>query len=89
LFLDDYLENALSINALSDDEILRLAQSQMDARESARFSVLQDKQQAGLLNEGERVELANLLQVYQAGLLRKALALNEAVRRGLHPPLVS
>lgn len=83
------LQNPLPISKLNNDEVLRLAHSQMNAAESLRFSTLQDKQQAGLLNEIERNELARLFEHYQVGLLQKALALAEAVRRGLLPPLTS
>jgi hypothetical protein len=38
------------------------------------------------LSDTERGELLTLMQVYQEGLLRKAQALHEAVRRGLREP---
>jgi hypothetical protein len=72
---------------LSDAEVLVLADSQMAAVQSTRFSELLDKQQAGKLSDTERPELLALMQVYQEGLLRKAQALNEAVKRGLRKPL--
>ncbi|WP_375474478.1 hypothetical protein [uncultured Nostoc sp.] len=40
-----------------------------------------------LLTEGDRSDLQTLMQVYQEGLLRKATALSEAVKRGLIEPL--
>jgi hypothetical protein len=52
-----------------------------------RLSVLLGKQQGGELLEVERRELAALMQAYQEGLLRKAQAQAEAVRRGLMEPL--
>jgi hypothetical protein len=62
----------------------------------ARLSKLLDRQQSGTLSEGDRSELQTLMQIYQEGLLRKATALSEAVKRGLirqawvsagwHPP---
>jgi predicted DNA-binding protein len=75
------------VSELSDAEVLELADSQMAAAESTRFSELLDKQQAGKLSDIERPELLALMQVYQEGLLRKAQALNEAVKRGLRKPL--
>ena len=45
------------------------------------------KQQEGQLSDTERSELISLMQLYQDGLLRKAQALREAVRRGLREPL--
>jgi hypothetical protein len=68
---------------LSDAKVLELADSQMEAAQATRFSELLDKQQAGKLLDAERQEFLALIQVYQEGLLRKARALNEAVRRGL------
>ena len=41
----------------------------------------------GKLSDTERPELLALMQVYQEGLLRKAQALNESVKRGLRKPL--
>jgi len=55
----------------------------MAAVDDARLSMLLDHQQAGTLTSEERAELAALMQLYQVGLLRKAQALREAVRRGL------
>ncbi len=74
---------------LSDAAVLALAESVMDATDDTRLSELLDKHQANALTEAERRELAQLMQVYQEGLLRKAEGLAEAVRRGLRPPLAS
>lgn len=52
----------------------------MEPAQDARLSELLDRQQAGSLSENERSELQTLMQIYQAGLLRKATALSEAVR---------
>ena len=46
-----------------------------------------DRQQAGELSDREGVELSALMQLYQVGLLRKAQALHEAVKRGLREHL--
>lgn len=72
---------------LSNADLLAAADAQMDATEDRRFSELLDKQQAGFITDADRVSLLALIQIYQDGLLRKAKALNEAVRRGLRPPL--
>jgi len=72
---------------LSDDSVLALADSQMEPDLDKRLSVLLGKQQESELLEVERRELAALMQAYQEGLLRKAQALAEAVRRGLMEPL--
>ncbi|MDB9519068.1 hypothetical protein PN466_19165 [Roseofilum reptotaenium CS-1145] len=75
------------ISSLSDREILDLSALQMEADQDARLSQLLDRQQAGLLNTDEVSELQALMQIYQEELLRKATALNEAVKRGLIEPL--
>lgn len=75
------------ISSLPDREVLALADQQMNSIQDRRLSLLLNKQQAGKLIEAERVELSALMQVYQEGLLRKAQALSEAVRRDLREPL--
>lgn len=66
----------------------------MELEQDARLSELlvgearrRHRQQAATLAEGDRSELQILMQVYQEGLLRKATALSEAVKRGLIEPL--
>lgn len=68
---------------LSNEEVLALTELQMEPTQDQRLSTMLDRQQAGELTEAERPELLALMQVYQEGLLRKAQALHEAVRRGL------
>ncbi len=75
------------ISDLSDEQIFALTELQMEPDQDARLSELLDRQQAGLLAEDERLELQALMQIYQEGLLRKATALSEAVKRGLMKPL--
>lgn len=75
------------ISDLSDEQILALTELQMEPEQDTRLSELLDRQQAGLLAEDERLELQALMQIYQEGLLRKATALSEAVKRGLMEPL--
>lgn len=77
------------VSELSDTAVLELANSTMEPSDGLRLSELLDRQQAELMTEPEHVEMASLMQVYQEGLLLKAEALAEAVRRGLLPPLVS
>jgi hypothetical protein len=59
----------------------------MDEAQGKRLGKLLDRQQAGRLREVERRELSALMQVYHENLVRKAQALQEAVRRGLRAPL--
>ena len=72
---------------LSDEDVLFLTELQLEPDQDRRLSELLDRQQAGSLTETERPELKALMQLYQEGLLRKATALSEAVRRGLMTPL--
>ncbi len=75
------------VSALSNEQVLALIQLQMEPEQDARLSDLLDRQQSGILTETERKELQTLMQIYQEGLLRKATALSEAVKRGLMEPL--
>jgi hypothetical protein len=59
----------------------------MAPEQDRRLSVLLQKQQERVLSAAEQTELLLLMQVYQEGVLRKAQALREAVRRGLRTPL--
>jgi hypothetical protein len=78
---------AEALAELTDEQIMRLVDLTMDPADDRRLSQLLHQQQAGSLSEVKQRELARLMQLYQAGLLRKAQALAEAVKRGLHPPL--
>lgn len=75
------------ITELADEDVLALAELQMEPEQDRRLSFLLERQQEGELSEAERAELLALMQLYQEGLLRKAQALHEAVRRGLREPL--
>ncbi len=75
------------VSALSDEEVLALRKLELSQKEDNRLSLLLNIQQAGNLTTKESAELFALMQVYQDGLLRKARALNEAVKRGLMEPL--
>lgn len=77
------------VSALSDEQVMVLTQLQMEPEQDTRLSDLLDRQQSGILTEIERIELQTLMQIYQEGLLRKATALSEAVKRGLMEPLSS
>jgi hypothetical protein len=75
------------ISDLPDEQVLALTDLQMEPDQDECLSELLDRQQAGLLTENDRLELQVLMQIYQEGLLRKATALSEAVKRGLMEPL--
>ena len=76
-----------SVPGLSDDEVLALSESQMDPVQNARLRQLQEKRDGDSLLPAEQAELLSLWQIYEVGMLRKAEALAESVRRGLRPPL--
>jgi len=75
------------IETLSDADILALTTSELQPAQDRWLAALLEGQQAGSLTNTERGELLTLMQAYQEGLLRKAQALQEAVRRGLREPL--
>lgn len=80
-------EKISSLNSLSDEEIIKLTQLQMESEQDQRLSELLNKQQEGDLSTFENTELWSLMQIYQINLLKKAQGLNEAVKRGLISPL--
>jgi hypothetical protein len=77
------------ISELSDRQVMALTHLEMEPAQDTRLSELLDKQQSGTLNPKEPQELDALMQIYREGLLRKATALAEAVKRGLMEPLNS
>ena len=77
------------VAALSDPEILALAQIRMDLIQGERLGKLLEKQREDRLLPAEQTELLALMQVYNQLWLRQSEALAEAVRRGLRGPLVS
>jgi hypothetical protein len=81
--------DVVPVSILSDKQVLALTELQMEPDQDEQLSVLLDRQQAGLLVDSERSELDSLMQVYREGLLRKATALSEAVKRRLIEPLES
>lgn len=76
-----------SVKSLSDREVIAMSELQMESEQDLRLSQLLSKQQALRLTEAERPELWTLMQVYQTLLVKKAVALREAVSRGLTEPL--
>ncbi|HKI38041.1 MAG TPA: hypothetical protein VKA46_39675 [Gemmataceae bacterium] len=67
----------------TDEEVLAAADSMMDPEDDRLLSELLSRQREGRLTQAERTELTSLMQMYQAGQLRKARAFSEAVRRRL------
>lgn len=74
---------------MGDEEILRLADSQMPSDQSNRMSDLLVRQREGQADRLELAELSMLMHFYETGQLLKAGALAEVARRELRGPLVS
>jgi hypothetical protein len=74
---------------LSDSQIMALTKLEMEPLHDVKLGELLDKQQSGTLASEETQELGYLMQIYREGLLCKATALAEAVKRGLMEPLDS
>jgi hypothetical protein len=77
----------VAVELLSDDELLAVCDSQLDSSLQEDLSDLLERQREGVLDEGERRRLDDLMRIYRAGLVRKAQALTVAVNRGLRPRL--
>lgn len=86
--VESYLAE-LPVDMLSDQEVLALTELKLTAEEQERFSDLLYENREGLITDEGREELNDLMKVYERGQLRKAQALEEAVKRGLIPPLKS
>jgi hypothetical protein len=79
--------DAPPVAALSDTEVLALAQVQIPPQQGHRLEQLLAKQGETTLMAQEQAELLALMQVYQQLWVRQSEALAEAVRRGLRAPL--
>ena len=75
------------IHRCGDEEVLNACGLELSTEDDSRLTELLHRQQAETLLVQEQAELASLMQVYQEGLVRKAEALREAVRRGLRGPV--
>ena len=71
------------IHQCGDEEVLKACDLELVVEDDRLLTELLQRQQAETLSVHEQAELASLMQVYQEGLVRKAEALREAVRRGL------
>ncbi len=67
----------------TDEVVVSTAELQLPLEDDRRLSELLERQREGSVSELEAGELHRLMVAYQEGLLRKAMALREAVRRGL------
>ena len=75
---------AKQISVCSDREVLVLAKLQMPDKQARRMSELLQKQGARVLSAREQQELWRLVEESQFATLKKAFALREITRRGLH-----
>lgn len=75
------------IESLSDSQILALCNLRMETDQQEEMSYLLARNREGQLTEAEERHLDELMQIYRRGLIRKAQALQIAVKRGLRPPL--
>ena len=73
----------LPVELLSNQEVLALTELKLTPDEQERFSDLLYENREGLLTAEGREELERMMKVYERGQLRKAQALEEAVKRGL------
>ena len=88
--LADWLERAvaeLPVEALSDDEVLVLADLHLSDEQQTLLSDLLQRNREDTLTAAERRQLDELMRIYERGLLRKSQALREAVNRSLTEPL--
>lgn len=85
--VDEQASAPRSMADLSDQEVLALSDLQLDPDLDRRYLVLLERQRESEIVPEERAELSALLGIYQQGLVRKAEALQEAVRRGLRSPI--
>ena len=77
----------LPVESLPDEQVLALSSAQMEPQQNEELSDLLVGNREGRLDEAARRRLDDLMQLYRAGLVRKAQALKVAVERGLRPPL--
>jgi len=71
------------LNTMSDDGLLSVCASQLDAAQQTELSELLERNREEQLDASLRERLQGLMAEYQRGTLRKAQALKTAVGRGL------
>jgi hypothetical protein len=84
----DQVAADLPIEYLPDEEVLAIAEKQLDAQTQQELSSLLEANREGALDSEAQVHLDELMQLYRRGLVRKAQALKIAIDRGLRPPLI-
>ena len=81
----DQLATEAPIEAMNDEQVLSVCETDLDPGQQSELSKLLGLQQEGRLVETSRLRLEALMTHYRRGLVRKARALKEAVDRGLIP----
>jgi hypothetical protein len=84
----DQVAADLPIEYLPDEEVLAIAEKQLDDQTQQELSSLLEANREGTLNSEAQAHLDELMQLYRRGLVRKAHALKIAIDRGLRPPLI-
>ena len=79
--------NTIPVESLSDEQILTLADLQMDSALQIEMSDLLADNREAMLTDEQRMRLNELIEIYGEGMLRKSEALRVAVERGLKSPL--
>jgi hypothetical protein len=85
----DWINRVVSevdVEALPDDELLRLCDATLEVSEQAELSGLLADAREGTLDAARRARIDDLMADYRRGLVLKARASNEAVTRGLRTP---
>lgn len=82
-----YAPNEPPVETLSDAAVLALCDSQLTEVQQSELDDLLNDQREGELTDVTHKRLDELMDVYRRGIVRKAQALQVAVRRGLRPPL--
>lgn len=73
----------IPVGEWTDDDVLAASDFQLPREDDRRLSQLLAHQCEEALSTAEALELRRLMTIYQQRLLRKSVALREAVRRGL------
>lgn len=73
----------ISMQTLSDEQVIALTDSQLFSNEQDSLSQLLVQNREGTLSPSEKIELDQLMKRYRRGMVQKAQAMNEAVSRKL------
>ena len=86
----DWLRRAVeepAIESLPDDALIALCDGMLSAADQEDLTALLTSHREGSLSGEDAARLDELMASYRRGLVLKARALQEAVARGLRPPL--